>query len=72
MLRIDAHTTWRVREILRRWRSEHGMNLDSDASVSDDLCQDAIEAVAFRVSTGWWRRRGGRRRINEFEMHTSQ
>jgi len=28
MLRINAHTSWRVREIIRRWRREQGIDPD--------------------------------------------
>ncbi|MBN1172036.1 MAG: hypothetical protein JXA67_07665 [Micromonosporaceae bacterium] len=36
MLRINAHTTWRVRQIIRRWRTEMGWDAQSASAVLND------------------------------------
>jgi hypothetical protein len=49
MLRINAHTTWRVREIVRRWRSELGMAQEWPAATLDDLDVDETDLLAVRI-----------------------
>jgi len=49
MLRVNAHTTWRVREIVRRWRSDIGVSSGESARVLDGLDTDAVEQLAVRI-----------------------
>jgi hypothetical protein len=49
MLRINAHTTWRVREIVRRWRSDLGVAPGDSVAVLDDLDVDDVELLAERI-----------------------
>ncbi len=49
MLRINAHTTWRVREIVRRWRSEVGMAAGSPAAALDDVDVDETNLLSARI-----------------------
>ena len=43
MLRTNVHTTWRVREIVRRWRSERGMAPEWPTATLDDLDVDETD-----------------------------
>jgi hypothetical protein len=49
MLRVNAHTTWRVREIVRRWRSDIRVAPGESARVLDDLDTDAVDQLAVRI-----------------------
>jgi hypothetical protein len=49
MLRINAHTTWRVREIVRRWRAKYGMAADAPTSMLDAVEGTAIGNLAYRL-----------------------
>ncbi len=46
MLRVNAHTTWRVRQIMRRWRSEAGLTAPSPV---DGLDTDDVDRLAVRI-----------------------
>ena len=37
MLRVNSHTTWRVRQLMRRWMRETGLDAAAPASALDDL-----------------------------------
>jgi len=52
MLRVNSHTTWRVRQLLRRWLRENGMDAASPASALDDVTADGAWKLASRVF-GW-------------------
>ncbi len=49
MLRINAHTTWRVRQIIRRWRAEVGLTPESHVTVLDAVEADAVDWLAVRI-----------------------
>jgi hypothetical protein len=49
MLRVNAHTTWRVREIMRRWRTETGLTIRSPMAALDGLDTDDIDWLAVRI-----------------------
>ena len=49
MLRINAHTTWRVRQIMRRWRADEGLAPDAEMAALDSLDSDAIVRLATRI-----------------------
>jgi hypothetical protein len=49
MLRVNAHTTWRVREIMRRWRAEVGLTARSPMAALDGLDTDDIDRLAVRI-----------------------
>jgi hypothetical protein len=49
MLRVNAHTTWRVREIVRRWRSDIGVAPGVSAKMLDDLDTDHVDLLAVRI-----------------------
>ncbi|WP_104113008.1 hypothetical protein [Micromonospora chalcea] len=49
MLRINAHTSWRIRQIIRRWRYEVGLPADADAGQLDDVSVDDWDWLAVRV-----------------------
>ncbi|WP_219413451.1 hypothetical protein [Pseudonocardia nigra] len=49
MLRINAHTTWRIREIMRRWRAETGLTPDAPTATLDDLDVEATDRLAVRI-----------------------
>jgi hypothetical protein len=49
MLRINSHTTWRVREIVRRWRSELEVAPGDSVAVLDDLDADDVSLLAVRI-----------------------
>ncbi len=49
MLRINAHTSWRIRQIIRRWRYEVGLPADADAGQLDDVSVDDWDWLAVPV-----------------------
>lgn len=49
MLRVNAHTTWRVRDIMRRWRTEVGLTAQSSISVLDELEANDAGWLAVRI-----------------------
>jgi hypothetical protein len=49
MLRVNAHTTWRVREIMRRWRTEAGLTPRSPMAALDGLDTDDADRLAVRI-----------------------
>jgi hypothetical protein len=49
MLRINSHTTWRVREIIRRWRREIGLAPYDLATTVDDIDVMHVNTIAYRV-----------------------
>ena len=49
MLRINAHTTRRVREIIRRWRTEMCLAPQAPSTLLDYLEVDAITWLAVRI-----------------------
>jgi hypothetical protein len=49
MLRVNAHTTWRVREIMRRWRTEAGLTARSPMAGLDGLDTDDVDRLAVRI-----------------------
>jgi hypothetical protein len=49
MLRINAHTTWRVREILRRWRAEHQVQAAAPIAALERLGPSAFDWLAVRL-----------------------
>lgn len=49
MLRVNAHTTWRVRELVRRWRAEVGVAPDADVDALDELDLDEVDWLAVRI-----------------------
>ncbi len=49
MLRINAHTSWRVREIVRRWRGDLGLGPQSLRQACDGLDSDATDWLAERI-----------------------
>jgi hypothetical protein len=49
MLRVNAHTTWRVREIMRRWRTETGLTARSSMAALDGLDIDDVDQLAVRI-----------------------
>jgi hypothetical protein len=42
MLRVNSHTTWRVRQLMRRWMRETGLDAAAPASALDDLTADDV------------------------------
>lgn len=44
MLRINSHTTWRVRQLARRWMRETGLKATDPASAFEGMTADAV----------WW------------------
>ena len=49
MLRINAHTSWRVREIIRRWRREQGIDPDQQLSTWEILDVEDVSWLAVRI-----------------------
>jgi len=49
MLRINSHTTWRVREIMRRWRPDVGIAPDSTVAAFDAVAHVEVEWLAERI-----------------------
>jgi hypothetical protein len=49
MLRVNAHTTWRVREITRRWRTEIGLTAASPTADLDELDTNNFDGLAARI-----------------------
>lgn len=49
MLRVNSHTTWRVRQLMRRWMRETGLGAAAPASVLDDVMADNVWWLARRL-----------------------
>lgn len=49
MLRINSHTTWRVRQRLDGWIAEAGLHADGPASDLDRVPAADVDRLAFRV-----------------------
>lgn len=49
MLRINSHSTWRIRQVLRRWRSEIGLARGSDIGALDALDVNTTDRLASRI-----------------------
>ena len=49
MLRVNSHTTWRVRQLMRRWMRETGLDAAAPASALDDLTADDVWLLAPRL-----------------------
>jgi hypothetical protein len=49
MLRVNAHTTWRVREIMRRWRTDFTLTARSPMAALDGLETDYVAWLAARI-----------------------
>ena len=49
MLRVNSHTTWRVRQLMRRWMRETGLDAAAPSSVLDDLMADDVWWLARRL-----------------------
>jgi len=49
MLRVNAHTAWRVREVMRRWRAEMGLTARSPMAAVHGLNPDHVEWLAVRI-----------------------
>lgn len=49
MLRVNAHSTWRVRQLVRRWRTELGLFDDLLAQQGPDLDPDDVIWLAARI-----------------------
>jgi hypothetical protein len=49
MLRVNSHTTWRVRQLIRRWMSETGLDAAASASALDDITADNVWWLARRL-----------------------
>ena len=49
MMRLNAHATWKVRGIIRRWRAEVGLQADSLAVALDEVDSDLVDQLAFRI-----------------------
>jgi hypothetical protein len=49
MLRVNSHTTWRVRQLMRRWMRETGLDAAAPASALDDLTADDVWWLARRL-----------------------
>ena len=48
MLRINSHTTWRVRQLARRWMRETGLKATDPTSAFDGVTADAVWWLARR------------------------
>ena len=49
MLRINAHSTWRVRQIIRRWRVEVGLAAQAPVDALDAIEVDQTDRLAVRI-----------------------
>jgi hypothetical protein len=49
MLRINAYSTWRVRQIIRRWRVEVGLTARSRVDALDAIRVDDTDRLAARI-----------------------
>lgn len=49
MLRINSHTTWRVRQLMRRWMKETGLDAAAPASALDGISADDVWWLARRL-----------------------
>jgi hypothetical protein len=49
MLRINAHTTWRVRGIVRRWRADMGLATSAPAGALDSVGVEATDLLGLRI-----------------------
>lgn len=49
MLRINAHTTWKVRQIVRRWVADAGLDSDGSTDQLDMVKQDLVDELFPRL-----------------------
>jgi hypothetical protein len=42
MLRVNSHTTWRVRQVMRRWTREIGLDAEAPSSELDGTTADDV------------------------------
>jgi hypothetical protein len=49
MFRINTHTTWRVRQILRRWQNDEGLVPAASVTALADLDSAAVGRLAVRI-----------------------
>ena len=49
MLRINSYTTWRVRQLMRRWANETGLAAGSPLSSLDDIEAEDVWQLAVRL-----------------------
>lgn len=49
MLRVNSHTTWRVRQLMRRWLRETGLNAAAPVSELDRMMADNVWWLARRL-----------------------
>jgi hypothetical protein len=49
MLRVNSHTTWRVRQLMRRWMRETGLDAEAPASELDGIETDDVWWLAGRL-----------------------
>lgn len=49
MLRVNSHTTWRVRQLMRRWMRETGLEAESQISALDTLAMENTWWLARRL-----------------------
>ena len=49
MLRINAHSTWRIRHVIRRWRKDIGLTLHPDIDALDAIEVDDTNRLAVRM-----------------------
>ena len=49
MLRAGSHATWRVRQLIRRWMRDAGLDAGTPASAFDNITQDEVWRLAARL-----------------------
>jgi hypothetical protein len=49
MLRVNSHTTWRVRQLMRRWMRETGLDAEAPASELDGITAENVWWLARRL-----------------------
>jgi hypothetical protein len=49
MLRVSSHTTWRARQLMRRWMRETGLDADAPASAFDGIMAEDAWQLARRL-----------------------
>lgn len=49
MLRVNSHTTWRARQLMRRWMREAGLSDAAPTSELDAISSDSIWLLAHRL-----------------------
>lgn len=49
MLRVNSHTTWRVRQLVRRWMRETGLEAADPASALEGITEDEVWWLARRL-----------------------